>query len=358
MPIDLRSDTVTRPSPAMRQAMANAEVGDDVIDVDPTCDRLQRLTAEILGKEAALFMPSGTMTNQVGVRIHCKPGDEFLCEAGCHIYNYEQGAFAQLSGVVARTVEGQAGVLNVDQLRGLVRPENDHLVRTRLVCLENTHNRGAGKIQPHDDVASICEWAHGAGLKTHLDGARLWNATAATGICESEWAKHFDTVSVCYSKGLGAPVGSALAGPKEAIQEARRHRKLFGGAMRQAGVIAAGALYALENNRSRLTEDHAHARILAEAVQHSEGVELLYGDVETNIVIFRVKSPLITAAQFVAELKAKDVLSLAIGPQQVRMVTHLDVSEAQCQQAARVIREVAEQMAGGKHVARELEPAY
>lgn len=358
MSIDLRSDTVTRPSPAMRQAIANCEVGDDVIDVDPTCDRLQKLTAEILGKEAALFMPSGTMTNQVGVRIHCKPGDEFLCEAGCHIYNYEQGAFAQLSGVVARTVEGKAGVLHVDQLKGLVRPENDHLVRTRLVCLENTHNRGAGKIHPHENVAAICQWAHGEGLKTHLDGARLWNAAAATGISEGEWSRHFDTVSVCFSKGLGAPVGSALAGPKEMIQEARRHRKLFGGAMRQAGVIAAGALYALENNRKRLTEDHANARILAEAVRGSDGLELLYGDVETNIVIFRVESKLGTAAQLVAELKTEDVLSLAIGPQQVRMVTHLDVSEAQCKQAAKVIREVAEKMAGGKRVARELEPAY
>jgi threonine aldolase len=228
-PIDLRSDTVTRPSPEMRAAIANAEVNDDVIDVDPTCDQLQKLTAEILGKEAALFMPSGTMTNQVGVRIHCKPGDEFICEAGCHIYNYEQGAFAQLSGVVAKTVEGKAGVLHVDQLRGLIRPENDHLVRTRLVCLENTHNRGAGKIQPHENVVAICQWAHESGLATHLDGARLWNAAAVTGISEAEWCKHFDTVSVCYSKGLGAPVGSALAGPKEFIVRARKVRKIFGG---------------------------------------------------------------------------------------------------------------------------------
>src|SRR5688500_18167676 len=196
-PIDLRSDTVTKPSPAMRQAIANAEVGDDVIDVDPTCQRLERLTAEILGKEAAVFMPSGSMTNQVGVRIHCKPGDEFLCEAGCHIYNYEQGAFAQLSGIVARTVEGKNSVLHVDQLRGLVRPENDHLVRTRLVCLENTHNRGGGKIQPYDNVVEICEWAHGEGLRTHLDGARLWNAAVATGIPESTWAPHVDSVRVC-----------------------------------------------------------------------------------------------------------------------------------------------------------------
>jgi threonine aldolase len=356
--IDLRSDTVTRPSSEMRAAMANADVGDDVIDVDPTCERLQKLTAEILGKEAALFMPSGSMTNQVGVRIHCKPGDEFLCEAGCHIYNYEQGAFAQLSGVVAKTVEGKAGVLHVDQLRGLIRPENDHLVRTRLVCLENTHNRGAGKIQPHENVVAICRWAHESGLRTHLDGARLWNAAAATGIAEAEWAKHFDTVSVCFSKGLGAPVGSALAGPKDLIKEARRHRKLFGGAMRQAGIIAAGALYALQNNRKRLTHDHANAQILAEAIRAADGLSLQPDTVETNIVIFRVEARLGSAAEFAAELKVAGVLSLATSPTQVRLVTHLDVTEAQCSQAAKIIGETAQRLAGGKKSAKQLEPAY
>ena len=357
-PIDLRSDTVTRPSPEMRQAIANAEVNDDVIDVDPTCRKMEDLTAEILGKEAALFMPSGTMTNQVGVRIHCKPGDEFLCEAGCHIYNYEQGAFAQLSGVVARTIEGKSGVLTVDQLRGTIRPENDHLVRTRLVCLENTHNRAGGKVQPYDDVVAICDWAHEAGLQTHLDGARLWNATTATGISESKWSQHFDTVSVCFSKGLGAPVGSALAGTKEAIKEARRHRKLFGGAMRQDGIIAAGALYALQHNRQRMTQDHANAQILADAVKKSDGLSLPYGEVESNIIIFRVEAKLGSAAELVAELKTQNVWCLAIGPQQVRLVTHLDVSEAQCRQAATILRETAGRLASGKKTAKELEPAY
>ncbi|HEX5104579.1 MAG TPA: GntG family PLP-dependent aldolase, partial [Pirellulaceae bacterium] len=331
---------------------------DDVIDVDPTCRKLEELTTEILGKEAALFMPSGTMTNQVGVRIHCKPGDEFLCEAGCHIYNYEQGAFAQLSGVVARTIEGQAGVLTVEQLRGTIRPENDHLVRTRLVCLENTHNRAGGKVQPYDDVVAICDWAHEAGLRTHLDGARLWNATAASGISEAEWSKHFDTVSVCFSKGLGAPVGSALAGTKDAIKEARRHRKLFGGAMRQDGIIAAGALYALQHNRQRLVEDHVNAKHLAEAVRESAGLSLLYGDVESNIVIFRVEPQLGSAAELVAELKTQGLWCLAIGPQQVRLVTHLDVSESQCRQAATILRETASRLASGKKSAKELEPAY
>jgi threonine aldolase len=357
-PIDLRSDTVTRPSPEMRQAMASAEVNDDVIDVDPSCDRLQKLTAEILGKEAALYMPSGTMTNQVGVRIHCKPGDEFLCEAGCHIYNYEQGAFAQLSGVVARTVEGKAGVLHVDQLRGLIRPENDHLVRTRLVCLENTHNRAGGKVTPHENIAAISNWARESGLRMHLDGARLWNATAATGIAEAEWAKHFDTVSVCFSKGLGAPVGSALAGPKEMIQEARRHRKLFGGAARQIGIIAAGALYALQHNRQRLKDDHTNAQLLADAVRDSDGLSLLDSAVESNIVIFRIEPTLGSAAELVAELKTRGVLCLAIGPQQVRLVTHLDVTDAQCRQAAKTLRETAGRLANGQKSAKELEPAY
>src|SRR3954471_9638572 len=258
--IDLRSDTVTRPSAAMRQAMASAEVGDDVLGDDPTILKLQDRIAEMLGKEAALYVPSGSMSNQIGVRIHCQPGDELICEAGCHIYNYEQGAYAQLSGVATRTVDGENGVLRPEQLTGLIRRGDDHLVRTRLVCLENTHNRGAGRIQPYEVVEAICTWAHENELKTHLDGARLFNAVVATGIAARDWAQHFDTVSVCFSKGLGAPVGSALAGPRNLIKQARRARKLFGGGMRQAGVLAAAALYAIDHHVERLADDHAHAK--------------------------------------------------------------------------------------------------
>lgn len=342
--IDLRSDTVTQPTPAMREAIANAPVGDDVIDVDPTIDALEKRTAELLGKERAIFMPSGSMTNQIAIRIHCKPGDEFLCEEGCHIYNYEQAAFAQLSGIVARTLPGDGGVLSAEQFVGKVRPDNDHMVRTRLVTIENTHNRGGGRLQPYEEVVEICRWAHDNSLKTHLDGARIMNAVAASGIEAADWSQHFDTVSICFSKGLGAPVGSALAGTDEVIREARRHRKVFGGGMRQAGIIAAGALFALENHVDRLIEDHAKAQKLAEVVCETPGVELAGDHVDTNIVIFNVATASGTAAEFNERLKQHNVLMLAIGPQSIRAVTHLDVSMDQVSQACEVIRETAAEL--------------
>lgn len=336
--IDLRSDTVTKPTPAMRRFMAEADVGDAVIDIDPTTERLERLTAEILGKEAALFMPSGSMTNQIAIRLHCQPGDEFLCDENCHVYNYEQAAFAQLSGVVARTLPGKDGVLSVEQFEGTIRPESDHMVRTRLVCLENTHNRGAGRIQPYDNVAAITAWARQNGLATHLDGARLFNAVVATGISAAQWSSMFDTVSVCFSKGLGAPVGSALAGPTEFIQAAKRARKLFGGGMRQSGIIAAGALYALEHHIDRLAEDHEKGARLAEAVRTLEGVQLVGETVDTNIVIFSVDPALGTAFDLQQSLAQKGVLCLAVAPQRIRMVTHLDVSMQQIETAIEVMK--------------------
>jgi threonine aldolase len=357
-PVDLRSDTVTQPTPEMRQAMANAEVGDDVIDVDPTVDRLQRRTAELLGMEAAIFMPSGTMTNQIAVRIHCKPGDELLCEAGCHIYNYEQGGYAQLSGVAARPVEGTFGVLRLAQLEGLIRPSNEHLVRTRLVCLENTHNRGAGRVQPYETVEEICAWASKHGLRRHLDGARLFNAVAASGIAADRWAQHFDTVSVCFSKGLGAPVGSALAGSREMIAEARRHRKLFGGGMRQAGIIAAGALHALEHHRERLQDDHATAQIIAEAVRQTEHVELRPAEADTNIVIFRVSPELATAPALAAALKEQGVLVLAVGADLIRAVTHLHITLDDARRAAQIITRTVDDISSGKRQAVAQEIAY
>jgi threonine aldolase len=342
LPIDLRSDTVTRPTPAMRAAMAAAEVGDDVFGEDPAVRRLEETIAAMLGKETALFVPSGTMGNQLGVRVHCQAGDEFLCETNCHIICYEQGAYAQLFGIAAQTVDGDHGVLQVEQLINRIRPaNNDHCVSTRLVCLENTHNRGAGRIQPYDSVAEICGWAADNNLARHLDGARLFNAVVATGISAADWASHFDTVSVCFSKGLGAPVGSALCGPADLIRQARRHRKALGGGMRQAGIIAAGALYALEHHIDRLADDHANARILADTIRATPGLKLDPEVVDTNIVIFDIDPELGTATAFSARLRDEGVLMNANGPQRIRAVTHLDVSREQVQRAAEVIHETA-----------------
>jgi threonine aldolase len=339
--IDLRSDTVTRPTPSMLDAMMRAPGGDDVIDVDPSVAALQDKTAEVLGKEAAIFMPSGTMTNQIALRIHCSPGDEFLCEADCHIYNYEQGAFAQLSGLVARTVQGQIGVLKLEQVRDLIRPNNEHMVRTRLLCLENTHNRGGGKVLPHEETLSLCEWAHAEGIPTHLDGARLFNAAVATGIRPCELARGFDSVSVCFSKGLGAPVGSCLAGSRAFIAQARRARKLFGGGMRQSGFLAAAALFALEHQVERLVVDHEHAQRLATAVRHSPHLSLLDETVDTNIVIFRVAPEWGNAAQFNDALLARGVQAMAFSKQSIRMVTHLDVDSQQIDSACQAIEQIA-----------------
>ncbi|GAB6164864.1 low-specificity L-threonine aldolase [Thermostilla marina] len=340
--VDLRSDTLTRPTAAMREAMARAEVGDDVFGEDPTVNRLQEKVAELLGKEAAIFVPSGTMSNLIGVLLHCARGDELICETGCHIYNYEQGGYAQIGGIAARTVTGQNGVLTVDQLEGLIRPENDHMVRTRLVCLENTHNRGGGTIQPYENVEAICAWAREHDLKTHLDGARLWNAAVATGIPPREWARHFDTVSVCFSKGLGAPVGSCLTGPAADIARARRWRKVLGGGMRQAGILAAAALYAVENHIERLAEDHANARRLGEAIAAVDGLRLIGERVETNIVIFEVSPSLGTAPQFVARLADCGVLALPVANDRVRLVTHLDVSAPDISHAIDALMRTAE----------------
>lgn len=342
--IDLRSDTVTRPTPKMLEAMMRAEVGDDVIDIDPTVQALQRRTAEILGKDAAIFMPSGTMTNQVAVRIHCHPGDEFLCEEGCHIYNYEQGAFAQLSGLVARTIHGERGVIRPEQLLDVIRPDNDHMVQTRLICLENTHNRAGGRVLPLQGVQEICDWAHQEGLGTHLDGARLFNAVAATGVDAETWCRGFDSVSICFSKGLGAPVGSCLAGSEEFVHKARRARKLFGGSMRQAGYLAAAALYGLEHHRERLAEDHRHAQWLATAIRDCHGLTLALDPVESNIVIFAVASPLGSAQQFMHALQEQGVRSLAMGTNAIRLVTHLDVTGSQIEEACQAIRSVHQQL--------------
>jgi len=338
--LDFRSDTVTRPTPEMRRAMAEAEVGDDVFGEDPSVIRLQERVAELLDKEAAIYVPSGTMSNLIGVRVHCRPGDEMICESNCHIYVYEQAGYAQLSGIAARPIEGDFGVLRPEQLEGAIRPDNVHFVRTRLVCLENTHNRGGGKIQPYETVEAICRWAHDNGLRTHLDGARLFSAAVATGIPAPEWTQHFDTVSVCFSKGLGAPVGSALSGSRELIDEARRHRKVLGGGMRQAGVIAAGALYALDHHLARLADDHANARRLAEALDSIPRVELKGSLPDTNLVFFNVDPTWGTAADFSEKIAKQGLLMLPTAPQTIRAVTHLDVDGEDVERALEIMRGV------------------
>jgi threonine aldolase len=336
--IDLRSDTVTRPTAAMRAAMAAAEVGDDVFGEDPTVRALERRTAEVLGKEAALFVPSGTMANQIAVGVHAGPGDELVCDATAHVYVWEGGGVARLWGVTPRPVAAENGLLGLSRLEGTVRPDDGHYVRTRLVWLENTHNRGGGRVHPIGDVEAVSRWARGHGLATHLDGARLMNAVAASGVPASDWARHFDTVSVCFSKGLGAPVGSALAGSAEAMKAAHRLRKVLGGGMRQAGVIAAAALYALDHHADRLADDHENAQLLARAVEETEGLRLESGPVETNLVWIAVDPAFATAGQVADRLRAEGVLVAALGAQVVRACTHLDVSREQAAHAAGKIR--------------------
>jgi len=317
----------------MRRAMLEAPVGDDVFGEDPTVDRLERYVADLLGKEAALYAPSGTMTNQIGVYVSTNRGEEVLLHEGSHIFVYEAGAPALLSGVQLRTLPGENGVLDPDTVRAAIRPEDVHFPRSRLLCLENTHNTSGGKVFPLEDFAAVAATAKEHGLKVHLDGARLFNAQAATGKPAREWCAHADTVSVCSSKGLGAPVGSLLAGDEETIGEARRARKAFGGGMRQAGIIAAAALYAFENHVERLAEDHARASTLAAGLRDA-GYEAQRP--ETNLVLVAVEDP----SAFLQNLASEGVLATPGKPGYVRLCTHLDAGdeeiEAAIQAAARI----------------------
>ena len=337
--IDLRSDTITKPSPEMRRAIAEAEVGDDVFGDDPTVRQLERRVAEILGKEAAVYVASGTMANQVAVRSHTEPGNEIIADENAHIYYYEAGGTAALSGVIFRLLQGKRGIFSASDLEAALRPTDQHFAPTRLVCLENTHNRGGGSVWPLETTAEVAALARERGLRLHLDGARIWNATAATGISEAEYASHFDSISVCFSKGLGAPVGSALAGDAAFIERARRFRKQFGGGMRQAGLIAAGALYALEHNRQRLADDHANAQALAQGLTEIPGIELDVSEVETNLVFFRPLGDA-SAPEFAERCDRAGVRMLALGPDMIRAVTNLMVAKEDIPQALKIIREI------------------
>ena len=328
--VDLRSDTVTRPSAAMRAEMARAEVGDDVYREDPTVNRLQEAVAELLGKGAALFMPSGTMSNQVAVKAACR-GGEAICEAEAHTFHYEMAAAAARSGIQLVPVPGDRGVLTWADVEGAIRPVADYFPRTGLICLENTHNRAGGTIFPVDVMADVAGNARARGIPVHLDGARLWNAYVATGTPLSAYAAAADSVSVCFSKGLGAPVGSCLCGTREFVEEAIMVRRSFGGAMRQAGILAAAALYAVEHNVERLADDHRRARTLAEGLA---GIPVFSVEQpETNIVMVDVTDDAFTASALAASLEEEGVLLHALGPRRIRAVTHLELDDADIERA-------------------------
>jgi len=340
MIVDLRSDTFTKPSPAMREAIAKAEVGDDVFGEDPTTNLLQEKVAAMMGKEAGLFVSSGTMGNQVAINALTQPGDEVILESDSHIFYYEAGAPALLSGVQLRTLPGMHGILTPNQVEEAIRSDNLHFPPTRLVCLENTHNRAGGRIYPIEYMREIRRRTQKKGIKMHLDGARLWNASVATGISLKEYARYFDSVTVCFSKGLGAPVGSMLVGDRDFIARARRYRKIYGGAMRQVGILTAAALYAVENNIQRLADDHRNARTLAEAVASLPGISLDLDSVQTNILIMKITNAKYTALQAEEDLKKEGILVLALGPAMLRAITHLDVSEEGIAKAIATFRKV------------------
>ena len=323
---DLRSDTFTKPTPAMLQAMFSAAVGDDVFGEDPTINQLEAMTADMFGMEAAVFCPSGTMTNQIAIKVHTQPGEEIICDKLSHVYIYEGGGIAFNSGCQVRTIEGAEGRVTADQVVEAINPPDIHKAKTSLVCLENTANRGGGSCYEIADIELIKEVCLLNNLRLHLDGARLWNALVAKKEKPKQYGEIFDSISICLSKGLGAPVGSLLLGNNDYIKKARRIRKVFGGGMRQAGYLGAAGIYALENNIERLLQDHQHAKQISATLTKKEFVGKLM-PVETNIVIFEVLSPY-TPKSFAAELAKFSILSMPISATQVRMVTHLDITAA------------------------------
>lgn len=332
--IDLRSDTVTKPTEGMRKAMARAEVGDDVYGEDPSVNRLQDMAAAMLGKRAALFVPSGTLANQLAIRAQTQPGQEVIVESTCHIVRYEQGAAGALAGVQLHWVTGERGLMTAQQVEAAIRPTDAHSIPTALICLENTHNAGGGTIYPLSTIEKIRTIAVQHRVPMHLDGARLFNAVAATTLPPAAYAQHFETVSLCLSKGLGAPVGSLLiSSDLQLIERARRFRRMYGGAMRQAGILAAAGIYALEHHVGRLKDDHEHAKKLARLLQHLPSVQIAPQHVDTNIVIFDIVDQRRTPADIVSALKGQGVLINAIGGTRYRAVTHLDISSKQIDEA-------------------------
>jgi len=323
----------------MRKVMSEAEVGDDVFGEDPTINSLQEKVAELLGKEAALFVPSGTMGNQICIKVHTKPGDEVVVERDSHVYNYETGAIAFLSSVQAYPVTGVRGVFTVEDVRRAIRPRTYSMSRTSLVVIEDTHNRAGGTIFPLPEIVNMSAFVQKEGIRLHLDGARLWNASVASGDAPSAIAAPFESASVCFSKGLGAPVGSALAGSRGFVEDARRYRKIFGGGMRQAGVLAAAALYGLNHNVSRLEEDHHKAKVLAGMLAEVRGFVIDMETVQTNIVVINVEQTGRTSDQILSMLRSRGVLLTLGNYLGIRAVTHLDVSLDEVKRAGSIVRE-------------------
>jgi threonine aldolase len=335
-PIDLRSDTVTRPSPAMLQAMFSAQVGDDVFGEDPTVISLEEKTAALFGQEAGLFCPSGTMTNQIAIKAHTQPGDEVICDTNSHIYNYEGGGIAFNSGVQARLIQGERGRISAKQIEESINPVYDWLTRTQLVCIENTGNRAGGSYYTLEQMRAVQAVCRKHNLRYHLDGARVFNAILEGGYTAQESGKLFDSISVCFSKGLGTPGGSVLLGSKDFIRQARRIRKVFGGGMRQAGYLAAAGIYALENNVKRLKEDHLRAAELGKTLASLPYVESVV-PVDTNIVIFLLNEKK-SSEQFIQQLADKGIKAVIFGKQTIRMVTHLDFDDSMLEETIRVLK--------------------
>jgi len=338
--IDLRSDTVTKPSQAMRNFIAQAEVGDDVYGEDPTVNILEERVADLMGKEAALYVPSGTMSNQIAIKTHTQPGQEVICEENCHIFNYEAGAPAFLSQVQMKPIRGEYGVMPIIEIEKAIRADNLHLPPTGLICIENTHNRAGGTIYPLEEIAKLADLAARRGIPVHLDGARLLNAVVASGIEAKEWAGFADSVSLCFSKGLGAPVGSVLAGNRDFINRARKYRKIFGGGMRQAGLLAAACLYALDHNVNRLKEDHENARLLADGLKMVPGIYIDMKQVQTNMVMIHVRHSRYNSETLSKALLREGVAANAVDAERIRAVTHLDVSREMIEQAVEIFLKI------------------
>lgn len=339
--IDLRSDTVTKPSAAMRRAMAEAEVGDDVYLEDPTINRLQERAAEIFGREAGLFVPTGSMGNLTAIKIHTHHGTEVICEERGHIFNYEMGSMSAIAGTVPRPIFAEDGILQWEQVQRQVRPKVYYRAQTALVALESTHNMAGGTVYPPEVINKICDHCHEAGIKVHLDGARVFNAAVYLGADVHTYTAKCDSVMFCLSKGLGAPVGSMLVGSRDFIEKARIYRKMFGGGMRQVGVLGAAGLIALEQGPKRLAEDHDNARFLAQGLAAIPGIQVDVTKVQTNIVILDVSGTGLMSSEVSARLKERGVLASGVTPETMRMVTHLDVDRAMIERALAVVAQVA-----------------